>query len=151
MWHLFIIFNVSDSRYRIGVFNGVRLFAGLYTVGIEVCGLFFCRDNTLGSCGDRFPIDAKVIEPTTFHEVSITRTIDNDPQKFYLPMTLTKSLLPINALKIDYEERLGNGQKPKTLKMTLKRQESSLMAFAIYGRNLGRDGSPLTTPQVLDA
>ncbi|XP_031777023.1 vanin-like protein 2 [Nasonia vitripennis] len=136
---------VDYYRYRIGVFNGTRLFAGLFTVGIEVCGLFFCSDDTLASCGSRFTGNSRIVQPTTFRSVAIEREIDQNKQKFYLPMTLTPSLVSIRASKISFETSPSSrDETSKNLKMKLKKPETNLMTFAIYGRDLAKDGSELT-------
>lgn len=132
-------------RYRIGVFNGTRLFAGLFTVGIEVCGLFFCRDDSLASCGNRFTGNTHIVQPTTFRSVVIEREIVEEKQQFYLPMTLTPNLIPIHASKISYEiSPDGRDTTLKNLKMSLKKCERNLMTFAVYGRDLSKDGYKLT-------
>ncbi|XP_058806700.1 vanin-like protein 1 [Phymastichus coffea] len=135
-------------RYRIGVFNGTRLFAGLFTVGIQVCGLFFCRDDTLASCGDRFSPNSSVINPTVFHKIEIKQIVSDRSEyrkTFYLPMTLTANLMPVDYSKIKYQNYLSEIDGTAR-KLSLRESESQLMAFAIYGRNLANDGANLTKP-----
>lgn len=108
-------------------------------MGIEVCGLFFCRNNTLASCGELFHENSDVTELTNFSLVVIERKVNNDAKKFYLPMTLKRNFMPVESSSISYNVLL-NKNKEKILQMKLMGNEQSLMAAAIYGRNLRNDG-----------
>lgn len=105
--------------------------------------MFFCRNDTLASCSDRFDSDVQLVNPTTFKKVEIKRKTDDNigKKKFYLPITLTTNLMPIDYSKIEWISEKRNEKR-----ISLVKNESRLLSFAIYGRNLANDGADLTKP-----
>ncbi|XP_014205123.1 vanin-like protein 2 [Copidosoma floridanum] len=131
-------------RYRFAVFSGVRQFAADQTLGVEVCSIVSCAGDEIDKCGRLYPEGARVVEPTVFLALYVTRRADLGTRSFYSPTTATRELLPINTT--DFGFAIGGPESNSLLLAYLSRPTGNVAAFGIYGRRFDWDGQPPTRP-----
>ncbi|XP_034828259.1 vanin-like protein 2 isoform X1 [Maniola hyperantus] len=140
----------NTYRYRAGAFSGVRTYNGFTTGGLRICSVFACTNDTLESCGQRFPqyslnstavfetliINAGVPIPETDEALSAKKTV-------YFPITLDTSLKPLRPDFYNFEERqIFNALT--VYAFDLRNSVAELYSFAVWGREYTTDGEEPT-------
>lgn len=121
-------------RYRMVAFNGVRLFSGDASAGVEMCSLLACLNETLSSCGE----SNNEIKTPTFQSLKIEMPVDKDDRDIHLPLTFTTDFVPLNASYFSINRTDDdNGSK---VAMSLTRPVEKLHSFVIFGRDFSDDG-----------
>lgn len=116
-----------------------------------MCGLIACTNETLSSCGQRFPSTVTVDEQRVVFNSIIVSGIFNTAEgelvsSGFIPNSLDSSILPFHPNEFNYIDQhivIGNSTK-KSITFTLTTPKSNLMSFVIYGRNFNKDGSSAT-------
>ncbi|PSN46120.1 Vanin-like protein 2 [Blattella germanica] len=131
--------SINSTQYRIAVFNGIRIFYGGKTSGIQVCAIIACDNSSLASCGKK-PRVTK--ETTVFKTISIQGKFNNT-KSLHMPSTLLKSYMPLN---VDSYEMLSKSHAENLTQIYLHttKEIKNLLTFGIYSREYGLDGLPFT-------
>lgn len=106
---------------------------------IKSCGIIACINNTLESCGHIFQDNENVIRPTTFKSLKITTLNVTNEDTFFVPVTFTQSMLPLNGTDFNFHV-----DKSTIRHMELTNPVNNLFAFAINGRDFSTLNSTLT-------
>ncbi|KAK0182662.1 hypothetical protein PV327_000775 [Microctonus hyperodae] len=133
-------------QYRLAVFNGVRYLRSGDMVGIEVCGIIACRNNTTKSCNKRYNIVTDIVNPITFRFINIRTQVSISSNISRFPLSLTSNMDQLNVNDFIFSIFLYNATH-NTIEYTLKKPSDDLMTFALYGRNFTRDRLPKTLPK----
>lgn len=117
------------------MFNGVRTFSGVATGGIKTCGIISCVNETIEGCAQLFDPSVKIARPTVFNDILISTISSSDRNVFFMPVTLTEKMVPLNASEFIYQT---SDNSIHDMKLTVPTY--NLLTFAIYGRNFIADG-----------
>ncbi|XP_047349735.1 vanin-like protein 1 [Vespa velutina] len=118
-------------QYRLVVFNGIRVIANIRSMGVRLCSVIQCSDNTLQSCGS-------VIESaTTFNKISISGKFDKSKYSLIMPNTLGQTLLPLHDWSFK-EYAFGDH---KHVYMSSNGTLTNPITFGIYSRDNSRDNT----------
>ncbi|KAJ8916581.1 hypothetical protein NQ315_000225 [Exocentrus adspersus] len=133
--------NATGNRYvyHLAAFDGVRSYSGVRDGGIESCGLLACLNDSIISCGRRFPNYSEIAWPLTFENVTVTANFTNDANRIQFPNSVLASLRPRTVWT---KEVLGEVVRRR---FALATPQNRLLTFGIFGRDFGRDGE-LKTP-----
>ncbi|RZB39275.1 CN hydrolase domain containing protein, partial [Asbolus verrucosus] len=101
----------KSYTYHLVAYSGIRSYSGVYNGGIEICAIIACLDDSLSSCGQRFPNYDDVEWPITFEEISIKATFDVNDNKTQFPNSLLSSIRPIQANQTQWEAKKSNDSK----------------------------------------
>lgn len=130
--------------YRLAVFDGIRSHTYV-TAGTQVCAVIFCTNSSLSSCGYEFEMPEKAAFYTVFDSIHISGNfrLDNSTQ---LPSTLVDGYDVLTSDTFQFTREEIPGKREVRIDMKTTRQNSKLLAFAIYGRDFLKDGGPATEP-----
>lgn len=133
--------NAEGILYRMMVFNGIRVFFGGKTAGIQVCAIISCNNSSLESCSVPTDLTKPSIE---FKLISIQGKF-NHTNSIHMPSTLQNSILPLNVDM--FEMKTANISETLThVHIQNKKQVTNIKTFGIYAREYGLDGLPFTQP-----
>ncbi|XP_039751967.1 vanin-like protein 1 [Pararge aegeria] len=146
-------------RYRATAFSGVRTYNQIEAVGSRLCAVIACTDDTIESCGKRFPqyspnstavfeileITAAVPIPETDEDLSAKNAV-------YFPVTLDTSIMPLKPADYLFEEVRQILDSYTVYLFVLRNLKAELYSFGLWGREFSTDGettdndSPEETP-----
>ncbi|KAK5638817.1 hypothetical protein RI129_013112 [Pyrocoelia pectoralis] len=129
----------DQYQYHMVAFSGVRSFAGVSNGGVEICAIVACVNESLSSCGKRFPNYNNISWRANFKKIVINAEFDIDDNKFQFPNSLLSNIEPINVDALEWTSVMNNKRIRRTYK--LKKPQNRLMTFGIYGRDFNRDSS----------
>ncbi|KAJ8687583.1 hypothetical protein QAD02_023377 [Eretmocerus hayati] len=152
--------NTRQHRYRLLVFNGVRAFGNITTVGLQICAVVSCAGDSLSDCNKQYPRDSNLIAPTIFDSLIISRRADLSTRSLYSPTTLvaatpfptstsspasqSNELRPMDGSDFAY---VSAGKSNDSLLLAyIVNPRNDLVTFGIFGRIFSRDGQPETRP-----
>ncbi|XP_012266871.2 vanin-like protein 2 [Athalia rosae] len=135
-------------KYRIAVFNGIRLYPGIGTGGIQVCSIISCTDATLESCGTRFAVTDDVVTATVFHSIVISGNFSTDADMAQMPSSLTTDILPLNPSDFSYSAVDYENSIDRSIVYNLTSGTRNLLNFAIFGRNFSGDWKEATIAEI---
>ncbi|CAH2259698.1 jg24303 [Pararge aegeria aegeria] len=159
----YLKFNDSNAeqkyRYRATAFSGVRTYNQIEAVGSRLCAVIACTDDTIESCGKRFPqyspnstavfeileITAAVPIPETDEDLSAKNAV-------YFPVTLDTSIMPLKPADYLFEEVRQILDSYTVYLFVLRNLKAELYSFGLWGREFSTDGettdndSPEETP-----
>ncbi|XP_067012777.2 vanin-like protein 2 [Anabrus simplex] len=126
--------------YRLGVFNGVRGFAGIRLAGIQVCGIIPCtKKNDITTCG--------LAKHSSFRPVNVIfKSIRISGDKFQrhsslqMPTTLTATVLPLPSSTYEFNVKEAQEDDKNEVELHTKEDVNALIGLALYGRVYDRDG-----------
>ncbi|KAJ9584108.1 hypothetical protein L9F63_021544 [Diploptera punctata] len=126
-------------RYRIMVLNGIRVFFGGRTAGIQVCAIVACNNSSLKSC--TVPIDLK--KPSIAFKFIRIQGKFNNTNSLYMPNTLQNSILPLNVDTYEMKKSYLN-ENLTHVQIQTKKEINNIKTFGIYTREYGLDGQAFT-------
>ncbi|XP_041971884.1 vanin-like protein 1 isoform X1 [Aricia agestis] len=136
-------------RYRAAAFSGVRSFSGVATGGSRLCSVVACTNDTIQSCGHRFP---KYVENATsvFEELEIIAEVPKPiideavetTDSAYFPVSLDTAIMPLEISEYTFEEK--HTSTINIYEYKLKNFDTGLYAFGIWGRVYETDGEDAT-------
>ncbi|KAF5285197.1 hypothetical protein FQR65_LT13312 [Abscondita terminalis] len=125
--------------YHMVAYDGVRSFY-VYNGGIQICGVIACQNQSLDSCGKRFPNYDEVSWPSTFTRIEIRGKFEISDDKIQHPNSLLSNIKPLPVDAIEWTGVVINSTIVRTY--VLKKSQNRLMTFAIFGRDFSRDSPP---------
>lgn len=110
-------------------------------LGVQVCGLIICGNDSISSCGKQ--LDNNIKFRTTFKQFQITTTVPKRKTNLlHLPISFQVDYTPLQPEDFSLESvALENFD---ILSLSLKNTETNLMSFGIYSRNFSSDGNAPT-------
>ncbi|XP_052738828.1 vanin-like protein 1 [Bicyclus anynana] len=142
----------KNYRYRAAAFSGVRTYNGFASGGSRLCAIYACTNNTIESCGQRFPeyspnstVIFENLEITAF--VPIPQTDNNLSAKkaVYFPVSLDTSLMPVRPNDYVFFEEVREILDSYTVYMfSLRKLNTELYTFGMWGREYTTDGQEPT-------
>ncbi|XP_019759138.2 vanin-like protein 1 [Dendroctonus ponderosae] len=141
--------SLSVYTYHLVAFNGIRTFSGLYYGGVETCGIVACLNQSVESCGQRFPNYSQIAWPVTFSSITVLGKFAHSAQRVEYPTTLLSSIRPLPVKEYTWTSQTGAGIVEKNI--TLLKPQNRLLAFGIFGRDYERDWDPIRSPPSSDS
>lgn len=116
-------------QYRLIVFNGIRNIADIRWVGVRLCAVVQCSNDTIESCG------SVVNSETTFNAISISGKFDESKNSLIMPNTLNNLLMPLSNWT--YEEYSHNDHKHVFIHSN--KSITNPVTFGVYCRDYDKD------------
>lgn len=116
-------------QYRLVVFNGIRDIAEIRWVGVRLCAVVQCSNDTVESCG------SVVDSETTFNAISISGKFDESKNSMIMPNTLNSTLMPL--IDWSYEEYSHDDHKHVYIHSNASIRNP--ITFGIYCRDYDKD------------
>ncbi|XP_074032951.1 vanin-like protein 3 isoform X2 [Leptinotarsa decemlineata] len=126
--------------YQMVVFSGIRSYnGGTVEVGLELCGVIACLNDSLSSCGQRYSNYEDIVWPITFKSISISATFPDDLNRIQYPNSLLSSLRPILPRHTIWKKEKIGGRVVRT--HILNEPQNRVLTFGIFGRDFNRDST----------
>ena len=119
----------SSSNYRAVVYNGLRMIGEQAELGIRVCGLVQCSNDSVVSCSSVQPSN------TVFTSLKIKATFDDYPQLFVMPTLMDSTLFPFKHWTYTTDT---HGQRT-AVTLALNKPNKDIVSFGIYARDYSLD------------
>lgn len=124
--------------YYVVVKSGTRTFGnGVYTLGIDVCGLVACKNDSISGCGKRFNFYNDITWPVTFKKLHVTANFSAVGTKQY-PNSLLADFSSISSQLTSFSSKKLNDEVVEQ-SFSFKSDIKQILSFAIWGRNFKLD------------
>ncbi|XP_060532853.1 vanin-like protein 1 [Cylas formicarius] len=134
--------NGDRYTYHLVAYNGVRSFSGVFFGGVEICAVVACLNESVASCGRRFPDYSNIVWPITFEKINVSGNFSQSERRVQYPTSLLSSIRPIETRHTSWHREEVNGTTVLRTH-TLEKAQNRLLTFGIYGRDFTRDRDPM--------
>lgn len=115
---------------------------GAASAGAKICGIISCTNDTVESCGKLHDNNKPASFPINFENINIEMPGMSSKDVLLMPVTLAKSMMPLNATEFSFSQKSIDENFYNNLKLTQPRKD--LLTFSIFGRNFKQDGTQPT-------
>lgn len=122
----------EGSNYRLVAFSGLRTYAHVRTVYIEVCGVVACASKSLSSCSQRISLDSPASSLT-----NITILASSNKHLLSFPITLDRNLLALQQNFFQFKTKKQNNKIE--MNMVSKDSLKNIVTFSIFRNDGGNE------------
>lgn len=105
-------------------FRGVHPMGPERVSSVKTCALIACETSNKDTCGTR-----NVTETVKFDYILVTSEVEDLPESYNIPYTLTTGLLPV--FNTTHSQSIQNGTR--YISLSTKKAEEGVLVFGIYG------------------
>lgn len=120
-----------STKYRLVVFNGIRIYGTIVEASVRACGIVQCLNESVSSCG------SVQESKTVFSNIAITTTFHNYTKNLIMPSTLNPQLLPLRNWTYDghtHDDHIH-------IDMFLNNNTDNVVTFGVYGVYYSKENS----------